>query len=175
MFEELNILGVFFENPSKDFSVREIARILKIAPATASKNLKEFSKQDILKQEKVRGFHLYSSNLDSIDYRDLKRYYNIKKIRVSGIIEKLNKQYQKPTIVLFGSFASGLDIEESDIDIAVFSENTSDFKERKECENKLKRELQFFVFKNLKSVKNKLLGNSILNGVVLQGVLNGFE
>ena len=35
MFKELNILKVFFESPNKEFNVREIARIVKIAPAQA--------------------------------------------------------------------------------------------------------------------------------------------
>ncbi len=45
MFKELNVLGVFFNSPTKEFNVREAARILKKNPATISKQLKELAKR----------------------------------------------------------------------------------------------------------------------------------
>lgn len=169
MLDNLNTLKIFFESPLKEFNVRGIARILEIAPATASKQLKKFAKKQVLIEKKERGFNLYKANLEGVFYHDLKVFYNLTKIRKSGIIESLNKFYFKPIIILFGSFAKATDIAESDIDLAIISENKKDFPELKEFENKLKREIQLFVVKDLKEIKNKYLLNNILNGIVIQG------
>jgi len=169
MFKKLNILKIFFEEPTREFNVREVARILKIAPATASKELKELVKQSILKETKQKIFNLYKANLESDFYRDLKIYYNLRKIKDSGLLEALNKFYLKPTIVLFGSVASGLDTETSDFDLLIISEKIKEFPESREFEKKLNRKLQIFVVENIKELKNKHLINNIINGITLQG------
>jgi predicted nucleotidyltransferase len=171
MFKKLNILKIFFEEPTREFNVREIARILDIAPATASKELKGLVKQSILKERKQKTFNLYKANLESDFYRDLKIYYNLRKIKDSGLLEALNKFYLKPTIVLFGSVASGLDTETSDFDLLVISEKIKEFPESKKFEKKLNRKLQIFVVKNIKELKNKHLINNVVNGITLQGTI----
>ena len=59
MFKNMNTIRIFLENPSREFNVRELARILKISPATASKNLQELEKKGILKKRKERMLKLY--------------------------------------------------------------------------------------------------------------------
>jgi predicted nucleotidyltransferase len=168
MFKELNTLGLFFDFPSREFSVRELARLLKKAPATVSKELKGLSKKGLLKERKERGFNFYKAEIDSDFYKDMKLFYTTRKIRKSGLIEKLNEFYLKPTIVLFGSASQGMDTETSDIDIVVISEKTKEFPS-KEFEKKLGREIQMFVVKNIKDLKNDHLVNNVLNGKVIQG------
>ncbi len=169
MFKEFNIMKIFFEEPIREFNVRELARILKIAPATASKNLKEFAKKGFLKQRKERFLDLYKANMDNDLYRDFKIFYNIRKIKDSGLIDALNKFYLKPSVILFGSSAYGLDTETSDIDLLIMSEKTIDFPNIKIFEKKLNRKLQLFVYKDIKKVKNEHLTNNILNGITIQG------
>lgn len=169
MFKELNILKIFFESPTKEFNVREVARNLKIAPATASTQLKKFSKKGILKERKERTLNLYKADLENEDYRNIKRFYNIKKINGSGLIEELNKFYLKPTIILFGSASDGVDIEDSDIDLLIISEKTKEFKQINKFEKKFNRKIQLFIVKNIKDLKNKHLINNVINGVKIQG------
>jgi predicted nucleotidyltransferase len=169
MFKEINTLKLFFENPTKQFNVREVGRILNITPATASKNLKYFNKNNILKYTKDKIFDLYQADIDNVEYRDLKTYYSIAKIRNSGLINEINKFYIKPTIILFGSVASGYDTENSDIDIVIISENIKEFPQKKEFENKMGKELQLFIVNDLKDLKNSYLINNVLSGIVLQG------
>jgi len=92
----------------KKFNVREAARLLKITPATASKKLKYFAQKGILKYEKERIFDLYSADIESAVYRDLKIYYNVTKIRNSGILEALDKFYLKPTVIFFWLRSNGI-------------------------------------------------------------------
>ncbi len=169
MFKELNTLKLFFEYPAREFNVRDVARALKLNPATASTYLKKFEKAGILKYKKQRIQDLYKANLDSDRYRDLKVYYLIRNLRESGFIESLNKFYVKPAIVLFGSCAYGLDTETSDIDLVVISEKTADFPEQKKFEKKLMRKIQIFALKDIKDLKNEHLINNVMSGIVIQG------
>lgn len=47
MIQIIDILEPFFIKPNYEFHVREIAKILKITPATASKKLKELKKRGL--------------------------------------------------------------------------------------------------------------------------------
>lgn len=171
MFKEVNTLKPFLEEPNREFNVRELARLLKIAPATASKKLKEFAKNGLLKQREERMLLLYKADLDSESYTDLKVYYNIRKIKESGLIEALNKFYLKPSIVLFGSAATGLDTETSDIDLFIETEKKSNIEPLKTFEKKLNRTLQILTAPNIQKLKNPHLINNILNGITIQGTL----
>ena len=171
MFKELNILRPFFEEPNREFNVREAARILKITPATASKKLKELSKQSILKHRKERVLDLYKANLESDAYKDLKRYYTISNLRKSALIESLNEFYLKPAIILYGSSSKGMDTETSDIDLVIISENIKEFPKRAEYEKKLGKGIHIFAVRKINDLKNMNLVNNVLNGIVLGGEL----
>jgi predicted nucleotidyltransferase len=169
MFRELNNLKVFFENPSKEINVREFARILKISPATASKKLERFSKEKMLKKRKFKNFNLFQLNIENEEIIEIKKFYNLKKLKESGLIEELNKFYLKPTIILFGSFYEGFDNESSDVDLVIISEKDKEFNQKEKFEKKLKKRLQIFVVKKISEIKNKHLINNILNGTKIQG------
>lgn len=171
MFKEMNNLKIFFESSTKEFNVREVSRILKISPATASSQLKRYAKEGFLKERRERNLILYKANLENESYLDAKKYYNIIKIKESGLIDELNKFYIKPVIVLFGSASEGLDVENSDIDLVIISERDSKFKEIEKFEKKINRPIQTFIIKELKDLKNPYLINNVLNGTVIQGEL----
>jgi len=64
-FIKMNILKLFFEEPTKEFNVREIVRLLKISPATASKESKRLVKENLLKKREERLLKLYKADLES--------------------------------------------------------------------------------------------------------------
>lgn len=171
MFKELNVLRLFFENPNREFNIREVARILELSPASVSVKLRKFAKNGILGESKERNFIFYRANMDSEFFRDLKLFYNLRKLRESGLIESLNNFYLKPTIILYGSFSKGLDVEESDIDLVVISENNKEFTHIEKFEKKLNKNIHILSVKNLKNLKNDYLIDNVINGIVLQGVL----
>jgi len=168
MFKELNILKPFLEEPSREFNVREIARILKIAPATASSQLKKMFQSKILKERLQKLFKMYSANLESDLYRDIKVFYNIRKLKESNFIKELDKFYLKPTIILFGSASKGLDTKESDFDLAIISEKISKM-ETERYEKELDRRIQIFPVKNIANLKNIELIKNVSHGIVIQG------
>lgn len=170
MFKEFDILRLFFEESGREFNVREVARILKIAPATASKNLKSFVKFGVLTWRKERNLDLYRADVSNDFYRDLKVFYNIRKIKDSGLLDALNRFYLKPTVVFFGSAARGVDVDTSDFDLLVVSENAKVFS-AKEFERKIGRNVHLVVVHDISKIGNNHLLNNILNGVTLQGGL----
>lgn len=155
--------------PTKEFNVREIARIKSISPATASKQLNMLAKQSFLKKRSFKNLILYKANIESEEYRDLKIYYNIRKLKDSGLIEAINNFYLKPTIILFGSFSNGYDTETSDIDLVIISEKTTQLKNKSLFEKKLKREIQLFPIRKISDLRNEHLINNVLNGIKIQG------
>jgi predicted nucleotidyltransferase len=169
MFNKLNILKTFFNNPKKEFNIREIARLLKISPATASTQLKSLAKQGFLKQRNYKHLILCRADLESNKYKDLKTYHTITRLRESGLITALNEFYLKPTIILFGSASRGIDTEASDLDLLIISEKTQNLKEKEKYEHKLKREIQLFPVRKISDLRNKHLINNVLNGIVIQG------
>jgi len=169
MFKELNNLRLFFEFPSREYNVRDVARNLKIAPATASKELKILAKKGILKRRVYKNFNFYQANLESDLYKDLKLFNNIRQIKESGFLNAINKFYLKPSITIFGSASFGMDNETSDIDILIISESTKKFLELNKYEKLLNRKIQLFIVNDIRDLRNKHLINNVINGIVIQG------
>src|SRR3989344_6090688 len=115
MERKLTILKSFFEDPNQKFSIRELSRILKINHTTVRQHLNKFVKQGFLSVKKEGLYSFYQLVL-SKKTANLKLYHNLDKIRQSGLVEDLEKIYDLPVIILFGSYASALDDITSDID-----------------------------------------------------------
>ncbi|MEK6926377.1 MAG: nucleotidyltransferase domain-containing protein [Nanoarchaeota archaeon] len=170
-----NILKEFFEYPDKGFYVRELARRIKVNHTSVSQHLKILVKEGLLKIEKEEIYPKYKVAA-SQKFFYIKQFYNLEKIRESFIIEVLQHQYDFPTIVIFGSYAQGIDNKNSDIDLFVLTNIKEKFKGKiEEYEKKLNREisLHFFTKKEFEEAKkkNKELINNIANGIVVGGQL----
>ena len=168
MFKELNTLKPFLDEPERAFHIREIASILEISPATASKKLKNLQKEGILIHQKMAILDLFRANLSSEEYKDIKIYYNIKRLRDVGLIKGLNEHFLKPTIILFGSASFGNDTSSSDYDLCILSEVSEEF-DKSNYEEKLGRKIQLFLFNSFPKEEIVPLVNSILSGKTLQG------
>ena len=168
MLKIINDLRPFFEDNYRRINVREYARILKISPPTASKLLQSCQKEELLKKEEEKQYFYYFADKDSGLFIDLSRIYWKSALENCGILGYLGEELMSPIIILFGSLSKAEAKGDSDADLAVFTPtkkeiNLADF------ENKLKRTIHIFMFKNKKDVKNPELLNSILNGYKLKG------
>ena len=168
MLKIFNDLKPFFEDNYRRISIREYARLKRITPPTAKNLLNSYFKEGILKKQREKRYIFYYANRDNKVFVDLCRIYWSAVLERSGFIKHINKNLFEPVIIVFGSFASAEISEQSDIDIAIFSETKKELK-LDEFEKKLKRKLQIFVFKNIDDVKNKELLYSILNGYLISG------
>lgn len=167
MLEIINNLKPFFEDCYRRINVREYSRITKKSPPTASKLLNGFYKKGLLKREKYLNYLFFYANSENQKFTDLSKIYWIYKLK--DLINFLEKNLVDPTIVLFGSLAKAEVKEDSDIDLAIFT-NKKELDLNK-YEKKLKRNIQIFWFKSINEIKDKELANNIINGFKLKGDL----
>lgn len=173
METKITILKNFFEYPHKRFSIRELARMLKINHTSVRQHLLKMVKEGYL-DLKEEGVYSFYSLILSKKTLNLKLYYNLEKIRNSRLIEELEKTYDLPVIVLFGSFASAMDDEKSDVDICLVSNIEKEVNLGK-FEKVLNRKISLHKFNKKEWIRTKKLNsgliNSICNGIVLSGEL----
>ena len=173
METKLTILKEFFEDPQRSFNIRELARLVKINHTTVRQYLNRFVKEGLLIKKKGNIYDSYTSYL-SPQYLSLKLYYNLEKLRKSNLVHYLEKQFDLPTIVLFGSYAKAYDAKDSDIDLCVISYIKKQASvETYELILHRKINLQIFTKKEFETQKQKnpAFVNSIANGIVVLGEL----
>lgn len=171
MLEIINKLSPFIEDCYREISVREYARMTKISPPSASKILKSFEKEELLKKREDKGYLLFRSNRENHILKDISRIYW--RIRLKSFIEYLDFELNSPTIILFGSLAKVEARNDSDIDIAIIGEIDSTKLNKlkfSEYEKELGREINPIISKKLNQIPKELMQN-ITNGYVLQGEL----
>ncbi|HLC33078.1 MAG TPA: nucleotidyltransferase domain-containing protein [Candidatus Nanoarchaeia archaeon] len=171
---KMNILEPLFLNPQTGFLMREIAKTTKINHSTIRKYLNYYVREHILIQKNGKPYPLFTVNMESKKYLNLKLYFNLEQLRKSNIIEHLEKFFEYPPIVLFGSFSKGTDDEQSDIDICVITDIQREFN-TKVYEKTLRRPVSIHQYSeknwNRAKDKNKGLVNNIANGITLAGQL----
>lgn len=158
----------FLQNPTVKTRVRKLERELKLPLPSVTRYLKELETESLVKNEVIAGIKLYSANRISREFILEKKLYNLRRLYDSGLVNYIIENYHNPTIVVFGSYALGEDIEESDIDLYL---ETSKKAALKNFETKLMRKIQVFCYKNINQIENKELVNSIINGITINGFL----
>ena len=79
-------------------------------------------------------------------------------------------ELSNPAIIVFGSYAKGEDVENSDIDLYIETPSKKEIKLEK-FGKILKRKIQIFFYKNIHEIKNIDLANNIINGIILNGFI----
>ena len=162
-----DIKGVFFENPTKEFHIREIARLLKISKTAVSYHVKEMIKQGIVivKKGVFKGF---MANESSDNYRFNKLIYALERIHDSRLIDFLETQTTPKAVVLFGSFAKSEFDKASDIDLFIQAPEQSIGLDK--FEKALKHKVHLLFEPDPKKMSPELWDN-IINGIKLSGYL----
>jgi len=160
------ILELFIEFPSKDFSVRGIARHLKLSHATILKYINDLEKLGAIKKKKVTLYPTYFANTESQTYKFYKRNWLVFKIMDSGLIDSIQKEILPSSIILFGSGAKATFTEKSDIDIFIEAKETPI--NLTKYEKKLNHKINLLFEQNVNNL-SKELRNNIINGVILHG------
>ena len=170
MDKKLAILKYFFEDPTAEFYIREIARLAKLNHMTVRSYLNQLVKEGLLKKKKAKLYPAYSANVSNKQFLNLKLYHNLEEIRKSEVTEELEQFYDYPVIVLFVSYSYATNTKDSDIDLFLLTNILKEFKTEK-YEKSLKRRISLHKFsekefQNMK-IKNPELINNICNGLVL--------
>lgn len=112
------ILGKFFEEPEKEYYVKELSRDLKISSGSASTMCKELEKEYILhSKEKGRALFYSLRNNESV-VCSLKSTWFLNKLMK---FRKCWENEEIQSIALYGSRSSGKFISKSDVDILIIS------------------------------------------------------
>ncbi|MBI4044262.1 MAG: nucleotidyltransferase domain-containing protein [Candidatus Diapherotrites archaeon] len=113
------LLEFLFAEPNKEIKVRETARKLKISPAVVSKTLFELEKKGFVSGKKI--------GLSNPETRAVKTLFNVSKLSHIGLVKKIRKTFPKCSgIGVFGSWQTGTNHPDSDIDLWVKTEENAD-------------------------------------------------
>ena len=168
------IAEIIFNYPNKTFHIRMLEKETGFSTTAVIDAIEELKKYNIITIEETPLTTNIKANLDSEAYRFYKLVFNLYRLKRYLFVDKLVEIFNNPeAIVLFGSFAKGEDIEESDIDILVISsqknnENLEDFANL--FKKELNRKINIHILPSLAKSSNEFK-NAVANGIVLHGYL----
>lgn len=161
------VLEIFFENPAREFHLRELSRLLKLSMPTIISATDTLSRENLIIKAKGRVLTKAKANRESEKFLRHKRVYNLKKVYDSGIVDYISISYNHPkAIMLFGSYSRGEDTENSDIDIAVLTKKNLSLSFAK-YEKTLKKGVNIHEI-DLDRISPEFKSN-LANGIVLEG------
>jgi predicted nucleotidyltransferase len=166
------VLNVFFDYPVKDFQLREISRMIKLAHKSVLIYLNQLLKSGLIKVNTKTLYKSYNANTENSLFQRYKKTINQMKIYESGLVDYLYEKLMPSTIILFGGYAKGTDIKTSDIDI--FVEAKEEKVDVAKFEEKLGRKIHLVFEKDMQDL-SKELKNNLINGIVLSGNLRLFK
>ena len=144
----------------------EIAKKTQISAGSTNQSLKALLKKEMVTLAKKGNMNFYSLNLDNPLVRQFKITQTIAEL--NGLIDQLRPLTKK--IILFGSCAEGIDIIDSDMDLAIISQEEQEVRKIVKKE-KMAREIQALIFNSSKFMalaeKDRPLYERIQKGVVL--------
>ena len=167
------IAEILFKYPEKEFSLSDLAKEAGVAKANIGKILEEFREAGLINIEKLSKIWRIKANQTNWLYIRSKIVYNLNFIYKSGLVEFIADFFKNPkAIVLFGSFRKGEDLSNSDIDIAIETNDeyqTMGLRELSEFEKIIGRKIQIHLF-NRENIDINVF-NNIANGILLWGFL----
>ena len=161
MSKKLDIISLYLRDYSSSFTGREISRRIKVSPQTALSVLNLLVRDKILLSKKEGRNVKYSLNRSDLNCKLFIQLAEINKSRmildnleIKIIIEEL--VHLADTIIVFGSFAKGIEKDSSDLDLIII-----DAKDKEKIRKNMKifpREInmEFISWSNfIKSLKDK--------------------
>jgi predicted nucleotidyltransferase len=163
----LKTLEVFFREPTKTHFIRSVSKEINLAQTSVRNHFKFLIERGMIINKNSEPFNGYAANRENEDFIFYKMIYNLSSLKkLKDFI--INSCYPK-SIVLFGSYLRGDDIESSDIDLFILSNNKRDL-DFSNFENVLKRKINVLFSDSLDKLDKKIQ-NKIKNGFVLEGEL----
>jgi predicted nucleotidyltransferase len=165
------IAKLIFDYPNKVFHLRQIAKQTGFSTTAVLQSVTDLLKFHIIKVEKTDVTTNIKADTDSEAYLSYKKVFNL--YRLYPIIHTLKEAFNPETIVLFGSYAKGEDIEESDIDVLILTKNKAKVDISNfllVCEKEFNRKINLHIMDSLEKSSNEFK-NAAANGIVLYGYL----
>lgn len=165
------VLMAFFNDPLKEYGLRELSREVKIAPKSVKNYLKPLIQKKIIIEKSSHNLIYYKANRESKEFLFNKKINNLSIMAESGLIEHIYESCLPNAIILFGSFGKGEDIKESDVDLYVQSKEKKIMLEK--YEKIINKTINVFFSDNFGKLSSELK-NNIINGTILKGYLKVF-
>lgn len=165
----MKVLEIFFREPTNIHFIREMGRKIKLAPTSVKNNIKKLLKEELILEKKSKPFNGYIANRDNENFLFYKKMANIASIKDSGLLDFIVNSIYPKTIILYGSYLRGEDLESSDVDLLIISKAKKEINLKK-FEHILKRKIHLMIKQDLKKLQ-KNLRTEIINGFVLYGCL----
>ena len=164
----------FFAFPEEEFSLNDLAANLRIAKTSANLVISQLVKDGFLSVSKLGNLWRIKANPEHQWFTTRKIPFNLRMVYESGIIAWIEKEIPSArTVILFGSYRKGDDINTSDLDIAIEIPGENEPITSKACIKELgyrkNINVNFHLFSK-KKVDINLFAN-IANGIVLKGFL----
>lgn len=138
----------------------------KISHLLVIKVIRELERSNLVNVERRKNSFLIRGNLENEKFIELKKLYNL--ISLKELVEYIKEKFDPELIICFGSFAEGIDIETSDVDLFIGNREIKIGEDKlKRFEKILGRKIQIFSG-NLKDFPKELREN-IINGIKLFG------
>lgn len=154
------ILELFFQDPGREYYMREIGKILKKEPGYFQAYLNSLVKDGILKDEKKGPLRYFSLNKSHPLYDEIKTIIS-KTLGIESKLKRIVNEFEKlECAFIFGSIAKDTENSFSDIDLMLIGEVNEDLLATllSEAEFHLKREINYQTYGKTefkKKLKNK--------------------
>ena len=117
---QLKVLSHFFDNPTEEFYLRELGRLLEISPMTVKRALDDLVGDKFIIKEKKKNQILYRANMESQTFRFAKISYNLAWLEENEVVKYLLEKVPGiSSIILYGSYAKGENDRHSDLDLLI--------------------------------------------------------
>lgn len=166
---QIQILYFLCLRAGKTFNINRLSLKLDVSQPAIFKALLFLEKEQFVIKEKdpISGRWSIQLNRDNKHIIGIKRSINLHMLYGSGLVFFLQEQFAGTTIILFGSFARGDDIFNSDIDIAIIGRKEKNL-DLSQYESALEKKISLNNFSDFASIQ-KRLKESLCNGIVLSG------
>ncbi len=161
------ILELLFVKVAKKLNQRQIANLLEVSQPAVMKSLPYLKDIELINMEQDKESRRWSIELNTDNHKvmQLKRVSNLRKLYLSGFVDFIEQELAGGTIILFGSYASGEDTRDSDIDLAVIGRKQKEL-DVKKFEDEFEREIRFNFYDSLSRLDKRFQKN-LFNGIVL--------
>lgn len=163
------VFSVFCEEPNTIHYVKEISRKITLAPTSVRIHIEELLQENIIIKKKGERFFGFIAHRENANFFFYKRVYNLVCLKTSGLLEYVIDSMYPQVIIVYGSYAKGEDIEESDIDLFIGTKVKKKL-DLERFEKGLKRRVHILSETNIQKV-HTLLKGEIINGIVVYGYL----
>jgi predicted nucleotidyltransferase len=166
---DLKILSLFTKGYDKEYYIREVEKLLKVSSRTALVTLAKLEKKGILeskKRGKIKVYSIRRSTLSREFFLLAEQYKKIQFLEKNHLIKEIFEkadEFMKGIVIVFGSYAKGIQKEDSDLDLFIVGK--FDEKKIKEVSKK------YGITINIKSYPLKIFEKEIHEDILLKEIV----